>query len=100
MALTMTQARQILRVDEGPNDDLIQALVTAIPSYIETATGLTEAEQDQEPMVYTASSLLLQLWYFSEHSDDQKLSRCINSLLFAISLKGRGTAQVAAAGNG
>lgn len=87
--LTMEQARQILRVDEGPNDDLIQALVNAIPSYIETTTGLAEADQDNEPMVYTVSGLLLQLWYFSEHSDVEKLNRCINSLLFAISLKSR-----------
>lgn len=87
--LTMTQARQILRVDPGANDDLILALVTAIPSYLEMATGLSETEQDEEPMCYTVSGLLLQLWYFSEHSDVEKLNRCINSLLFAISLKNR-----------
>ena len=89
--LTMDQARQILRVDAGANDDLIQALVTAIPSYLEQATGLLEEDQDTEPMVYTVSGLILQLWYFSEHSDDQKLRRCIDSLLFAISLKNRET---------
>lgn len=89
MPLTMTQARQILRVDAGCNDDLIQSLVNAISPYIEAATGMTAEAQDNEPMVFTVSSLLLTLWYFNEHSDDQKLNRAINSLLFAISMKAR-----------
>lgn len=89
--LTMEQARQILRVDAGANDDLILALCTAIPSYLEQATGLTEEEQNQEPMIHTVSGLLLTLWYYSEHSDDLKLKRCIDDLLFAISLKNRET---------
>ena len=38
--LSLEQACNILRVDQGNNDELITALISAIPDYIETTTGL------------------------------------------------------------
>ncbi len=87
MAITLEQARQMLRVDAGANDALIESLLAAIPPYIEVATGLTAEEQEGESMVYTVSDMLLNLWYFTQDTEDHKLTRCINSLLFALSLR-------------
>ena len=87
--MTLSQACNILHVDQGNNDDLIGALVEAIPSYIETATGLSVIYQDEEPLVDVVGGLLLTQWYYSDHADDQSLTRTINALLKAISVIAR-----------
>ena len=83
--MTLSQACNILHVDQGNNDELIRALVEAIPSYIETATGFSVIYQDEEPLVDVVGGLLLTQWYYSDHADDQSLTRTINALLKAIS---------------
>lgn len=85
--LSLSQACNILRVDEGNNDELIQSLVAAIPGYIEVTTGMSATQQNNEPLVETVSGFLLTLWYFSDHSDDIKLQRTIDNLLKCITLK-------------
>ena len=87
--MTLSQACNILHVDQGNNDELIRALVEAIPSYIETATGLSVIYQDEEPLVDVVGGLLLTQWYYSDHADDQSLTRTINAPLKAISVIAR-----------
>lgn len=87
--MTLTEACNVLHVDEGNNDELIQSLIDALPSYIATTTGLTEVNQVAEPLVKTVSGLLLTQWYYADHADDQALTRTINALLKAISLRAR-----------
>lgn len=85
--LTLAQACNILHVDEGNNDELISSLIYAIPDYIEVTTGMNAEQQETEPLVETVSGFILTLWYYSDHSDDIKLQRTIDSLLKCITLK-------------
>lgn len=87
--LSLEQACNILRVDQGNNDELITALISAIPDYIETTTGLKVIYQDAEPIVETVSGFILTQWYFADHADDQSLTRTINSLLKVLSVRAR-----------
>ncbi len=91
--MTLQEACNVLHVDEGNNDELIGSLVMALPSYIETTTGLKEADQISEPLVDTVSGLLLTQWYYADHADDQALTRTINALLKAISVRARSYAE-------
>ena len=87
--MTLADACKILRVDQGDNDDLINALLDAIPDYIETTTGLLICNQSAEPLVETVSGFLLTQWYYADHADDQSLTRTINSLLKVLSVRAR-----------
>lgn len=85
--ITLTEACDVLHVDQGNNDELIQSLALAIPPYIETTTGLTEDQQDDEPLVKTVAGLLLTQWYYMDKANDESLTRTINALLKAISAR-------------
>ena len=85
--LTLTEACNILRVDQGINDDLITSLCEAIPGYIELQTGMSVADQTDDELVKTVSGFILTLWYFSEHAEDLKLKRTIDNLLIALTIK-------------
>ncbi len=87
--LDLNAACNVLHIDRGANDDLVQALIMAIPDYIETTTGLKREYQEEEPLVETVSGFILTQWYFADHADDQSLTRTINSLLKVISLRAR-----------
>ena len=87
--LRLTDACNVLHIDQGDNDELVKALIAAIPDYIETTTGLRVEDQDSEPLVETVSGFILTQWYFADHADDQSLTRTINSLLKVISLRAR-----------
>lgn len=87
--MTFSEACNVLRVDEGNNDQLIHALLTALPDYIETTTGLAAEYQSAEPLVDVVSGFILTQWYYADHADDQALTRTINSLLKAISIRAR-----------
>lgn len=89
MILEISEACNVLHVDEGANDELIASLVAAIPDYIEVATGVDTATQYELPLAKTVAGLLLTQWYYSDHADDQALTRTINSLLKALSVQGR-----------
>jgi len=85
--ITINEAREWLRLDNTDNDDIITALLTAIPNYIEVSTGMSAEQQDTEPLVYTVSKFILQLWYNAEQAESEKLQRTIDSLLKVITLK-------------
>ncbi len=87
--LDLIEACNVLHVDVGANDELITALIEAIPDYIETTTGLSTLDQDEEPLVKTLSNFLLTQWYYADHADDQSLTRTINSLTKVLSVRAR-----------
>ena len=91
--MTLTEACNVLHVDEGNNDSLIGALVEALPSYIETTTGLKAADQSKEPLVKTVCGLILTQWYYADQADDQSLTRTIDALLKAITIRARAYAE-------
>lgn len=91
--MTLSEACNVLHVDVGNNDELINALRTALPSYIETTTGLAEDYQSSEPLVDVVSGFLLTQWYYGDHADERNLTRTITALLKAISVRARSYAE-------
>lgn len=87
--MTLQDAKNVLRVDIDDNDELITSLLAAVPGYIEVTTGMSETDQAAEPLVETVTGFILMLWYYSDHADDVKLQRTIDSLLKCITLKAR-----------
>ncbi len=87
--MTLSEACNVLHVNEGDNDELITTLVSALPDYIEVSTGLSVDNQINEPMVETVAGLILTQWYYADHADDQSLTRTINALLKALTLRAR-----------
>lgn len=87
--MTLEKACNILHVDQGTNDDLINGLLAAIPGYIETVTGMKPGQQAKEPLADTVGGFLLTLWYYSDHADDARLMRTIENLLKCLTLKAR-----------
>ena len=87
--MTLSEACNVLHVNAGDNDALIQSLLDAIPDYISVTTGLLPVNQGSEPLVKTLSGFLLTLWYYADHSDDQALTRTIDALTKALTLKAR-----------
>ena len=84
MIFTVEEARDILRIDGNDNDAQIAALVEAIPSYLQAATGYTTTG-DFSPVAKTAGRFILWEWYYGENADTDKLQRVIDCLLKALS---------------
>ena len=87
--MTLSEACNVLHIDEGHNDDLVEALLEAVPTYILLTTGLSLEDQENEPLVNTVTGFLITQWFYRDHADDSSLTRTINSLLKVISLKAR-----------
>jgi len=87
--MTISEACEILRVDNGVNDGVIYSLIDALPYYVEVATGYPITAQRQEPLCKTVYGFLLLKWYYADHADDQALTRSIDSLLKTISVIAR-----------
>ena len=87
--MTLSEACNVLHVDEGNNDELISSLITALPGYIEVSTGYPSEYQIGEPLCQVVEGLILTQWYYADHADDQALTRSINALLKAITLKAK-----------
>ena len=87
--LTLEKAREWLRIDGTDNDDIIMSLVAAASDYIEITTGMSAAQQEEEPIAETAEKFLIQLWYNAEQSESEKLQRTIDGLLKALTVKAR-----------
>ena len=84
MIFTLPEAREILRIDGTDNDSAITALLSAIPPYLEATTGYSPTGY-YSPVAKAAGRFLLQLWYYGENADTDKLQRVIDSLLKALS---------------
>ena len=84
MIFTIEEARDILRIDGSDNDAMIYALLSAVSPYLEATTGYA-AVNVYSPLAQAAARFLLQLWYYGENSDTDKLQRVIDSLLKALS---------------
>ena len=84
MIFTIEEARDILRIDGSDNDEIITALLSAVPPYLEATTGYI-ADGAYSPLAQAAGRFLLQLWYYGENADMDKLQRVIDSLLKALS---------------
>lgn len=87
--MTLADACNVLHVDQGNNDFLINTLIEALPGYIEMSTGYPATQQVNEPLVPVVEGLLLTQWYYADHADDQALTRSINALLKVITLKAK-----------
>ena len=84
MIFSIEEARDILRIDGPDNDAQIAALVQAIPDYLQITAGI-ENFGTYSPLARTAARFILQLWYYGESADTEKLNRTIDSLLKALS---------------
>ena len=83
---TLSEARDILRIDGTENDAIIEPLIQAIPPYLQATTGYVPvAGAGYSPVARTAGQFLLQLWYYGENSDTDRLQRVIDCLLQALS---------------
>ena len=85
--MTLSEACNVLRIDEGYNDELVNSLIAAMPDYIELSTGMLTEQQATEPLVRTLEKFLLTLWYFGDRADEVRLNRIISNLLTALSCK-------------
>ena len=82
---TIQEAREILRIDGSDNDAIIEPLIDAIPPFLEATTGYSAVNGTYSPVAMTAGRFLLQLWYYGENADTDKLQRVIDCLLKALS---------------
>ena len=85
MIFTIEEARDILRIDGSDNDAMIFALLYAVPPYLEATTGYTAVDGEYSPLAQAAGRFLLQLWYYGDNAETDKLQRVIDSLLKALS---------------
>lgn len=87
MIFTIEEARDILRLDGSDNDAIIIPLVSAVPPYLEATTGYTAQAGNYTPLARAAGRFLLQLWYYGDNAETDKLQRVIDSLLKALSVE-------------
>lgn len=95
MILTIQEARDTLRIDGGDNDTIIIPLVESIPAYLDTATGSTwldEQDNASDPLAKTAARFLLILWYNAEQAEADRLRKAIDTLLTSLTVKAQALA--------
>lgn len=84
MILNHSEAFLALRTEENDgNAAIVDGLLEAIPSYIETGTGIKDAETAAQayPLVKTLAKFLLCLWYNPDGTDAVQLQVVVNNLL-------------------
>lgn len=79
--MTVSEAREWLRIDNEANDQIIEDLIDGAEEYITLTTGLLKSEQEESQLAQTAIKFLLSLWYDPTQVDADKLKRTIDSLL-------------------
>lgn len=89
MLMTIEEARDALRLDGADNDEIIQALLDSIPSYLEATTGKSWDTEPVHPMAQTTAKFILQLWYNPQGQDSERLKRTIDNLLVSLTVIGR-----------
>jgi hypothetical protein len=85
MVLTLAEGRDILRLDGEDNDTQIKALIEAIPPYLKQTTGYAARRGKYSPVSRTAARFILQLWYYGDNAETEKIQRVIDNLLKALS---------------
>lgn len=88
MILSIEEAREILRVSDEDDDNLIVPLLNAIPDYLETSTGYKPDGDKYSPLALTVARYLLLLWFDAGYNDSDKLQKIIDNLLIALSVRG------------
>lgn len=84
MILEVYEAFEALRTEQNlGNETIVIGLLQAIPSYIETNTGIKDAAGAAQtfPLVKTLAKFLLCLWYNPDGTDAVQLQVVINNLL-------------------
>lgn len=89
MIMTIEEAREILRIDGEYNDIIINPLLEAIPTYLQTTTGKRWDTKPVNPLAKTVAGFILQLWYNPQGIDTERLKRTIDSLLGVLTTIGR-----------
>nr|DAE42772.1 MAG TPA: head tail connector [Caudoviricetes sp.] len=79
--MTVSEAREWLRIDNEANDQIIEDLIAGAEEYITLTTGLLRSKQEESQLAQTAIKFLLSLWYDPTQVDADKLKRTIDSLL-------------------
>lgn len=79
--MTVSEAREWLRIDNEDNDQIIEDLIAGAEEYITLTTGLLKSKQEESQLAQTAIKFLLSLWYDPTQVDAEKLKRTIDSLL-------------------
>lgn len=87
--IDIAEARTWLRITHEDLDDEIRALLDAAVVYIEVTTGMTEEQQEAEPLAKTVSRFLLILWSDAGQENDWKIQRTVDNLLKALTVKAR-----------
>lgn len=102
MILTVEEGVNALRIynDDGANTVIVEQLIEALPSYINTLTGYyighmmpDDDPANCDPLIKTLGKFILQLWYNPDGTDAAQLQRVIESL--AKTVKARGNTQYA-----
>ncbi len=87
--LDANESRNALRIDGSDNDSVIEPLLNAIPLYMEQATGYKWDTHPIDPLAKTTAGFILQLWYNPQDNNIAQLQRTIETLLIALSVKGK-----------
>lgn len=90
MILTLEEAKLILRVDDDELDEEINALIIAIPEYLETTTGKAWNDAPISPLAHATARFILQLWFDPQIKDSERLKNMIEGLLGTLTAMGRG----------
>src|SRR5699024_369961 len=89
MIISLEEAKETLRVDGEDNDQIIEALVRSIPSYLEVTTGKSWVDEDENELARTTAKFVLSLWFDPQGQDSIRLKRTIDNLLTALTALGR-----------
>lgn len=89
MILELDEAMDTLRLDGEANEQIVDSLVRAIPSYLEVTTGRSWDDDKDNELAKTTAKFILQLWYDQDGQDTEQLKRTIDTLLGALTALGR-----------
>lgn len=84
--MTLEEAKLILKIDTDEFDAMIQGLIDFAPSFIETATGMSIAQQAEYGACKIVTGFLVRLWFLPDEENNLVLRRTIKSLLIDIAV--------------